>query len=331
MTKHLLLFILILLISANSFGQKKQKDKKYIEKTKYSFSFTPSYLNQSTTYKILDNNGIGESIVYRPNVLGAVTLGMRYSFIGLSYTFQLPMSSDLETNYGKSEYTNVSMVIQTRNVGFNLYFQKFKGMYRDINDGMFPKYDSQIPLTQRNDLQTFTVGYYNNFVFGRKFSMKAAFDQSEIQKKSAGSAMIMIADRFTRIQADSTIVPYDQVAAYTDMYGFYKGTFNSLIIAPGFGYSFVAGPFSFTPVVLMGSGLQIQSYRLKHPLGSKDSKKSGIKFPMYLNVKNAIGINTQSFYFRIVSGIDMNILPIKSDTKTSLTYLKAEVCMGVRF
>lgn len=316
-------------IAGEKNAEKKKKDPAYVEGVKYTFSFHPSYFNQSAMITLLDKEGAGKTI-YRPNILGGVTIGMRYSFVNLSYTFPIPMSAQTEANYGPSDFTNINMGIMTRTFGMNAYFQRYKGFYRDESGSFYPLYNAPFAMEQRSDIETMSFGIFNHFIFSTGFSMKAAFESSEIQKKSKGAPMMLIAERVTRILADSNIVPFDQRQFFPDMNGMYKGFFNTIIIAPGFGYSFVAGAFSYTPVILMGTGLQMQSYKKEYITGAEKTKV-GIKFPLYLNVKNSINFNTQAFFLRVVYGIEMNSFPIKKSAELKQTYLSGEICMGLRF
>jgi len=94
--------------------------------------------------------------------------------------------------------------------------------------------------------------------------------------------------------SDSSLIPSSSRDAIPSLYGMYSGAFNTIIIAPGFGYAFVAGPFSLTPIVLLGSGIQTQYYRIHDEDAGKNKTKSGLKLPVYANLKVAAGVNNNS-------------------------------------
>ena len=98
------------------------------------------------------------------------------------------------------------------------------------------------------------------FNFNKNFSMNAAFAQGERQKKSAGSFLMGLSERYQRIEADTSFVPPTQGSLYPNLDKLVYGNFISTIVYLGFGYQFVIKKVHFTPVLLAGSGFQFQSY-----------------------------------------------------------------------
>ncbi|MBI4648465.1 MAG: DUF4421 family protein [Bacteroidia bacterium] len=311
--------------------EKKKKKPEYVEDIKYEFSFHPYYLNQSTLLSFKDKITDGEKINYRPNMLGGITLAASYKFISLSYTLPIPQSDETRENFGKTDFNNVNLNIRTRSLALNFFFLKYRGYYQDSSDALYPKFKTDAPYPQRRDIQAITIGFSNHFIFSTSFSLKAAYEQNERQKKSRGAPMLYIADRFMFLKADNTVIPYANRSQYPDIYGLNKGTFNTFIVAPGFGYAFVLGDFSITPVVLLGTGLQYQAYKVYDYTEAKNRQKLAFKFTKFVNFKTAFGYNSDYFFTRLVYGIDMNNIPFKKTADTNLIFLTGEVCVGVRF
>jgi hypothetical protein len=316
---------------SNAQKDEKKKDPKYIEGIKYTVSLHPFYLNQSTMISLNDIEGDLSPVVYRPNLLGGITLAAQYRFISLSYAVPIRYSAENIDNFGESDLIDVTLGIQTRSFGFKLYLQKYNGFYQDNKAGFYPEYDMSIDHPIREDITTFSFGFYNHFIFSRSFSMRAAFESSELQKKSRGAPMLLIAERFTKMTSDSSLIPFASKNDFPELYGMYSGAFNTIIVAPGFGYTALLGPLSLTPVILMGGGIQNQYYRIHDEETGKNKRKPGLKLSQYTNIKVALGFNTPHFFLRFVYGYDMNSLPYKNDYRFKMTHLRGEASIGLRW
>lgn len=326
----ILLFSTLSICKAQDPDQEDKPDSEYVESLSYKFSFHPSYTNQSTIFQLNNRGDSDNSLLYRPNVLGAVTLAARYKFIALSYSIPIPYSNQSTHVYGQTDYKNIGISINVRTYSFNLYFLRYKGFYVDQDKQYFPTFNASKPLPQRPDMQIYTVGFLHYFVFSKNLSLKAAFDQSEIQKKSKGAFVLMLADRFTKMTADSSIVPFDDRFEFPKVYGLTKGLFNSFIIAPGAAGTLVKGKFTYTPMVLCGIGLQYQYYNLVGNIWTR-SRNINMKFPLYLNFRSALGYNSRNFFTRLVLDVDLNRIPFRKSSVSQLTYISARVCAGFRF
>ena len=154
--------------------------------------------------------------------------------------------------------------------------------------------------------------------------MNAAFAQGERQKKSAGSFLMGLSERYQRVEADSSFVPPTQGDLYPNLDKLKYGDFISTIVSIGFGYQFVMGKFHFTPVVMAGSGFQIQSYR------QTSSRHFWLNVPTYASAKAQIGYNGNHFFSNLIYQTEFNTIPIK-ESRIRLFHNWIELGVGVRF
>jgi len=180
---YFLLFGALTILNICGFSQRKILDPKYIEGVKYSFSLHPYYLNQSTMLTLSDKDGDFDPVVYRPNILGGITLAAQYRFISLAYTFPIKQSESNKENFGETDFVNINMGIQSRSFGFKIFFQKYDGYYQDPENSFYPSYDATVPHPLREDVSTFTFGFYNHFIFSRSFSMKPPLNLVSFKKE----------------------------------------------------------------------------------------------------------------------------------------------------
>lgn len=326
------IFLIINQLSAisNNSGEKKDKPKKQkkipenIEVFKHTFSIRPFYSNQLTIFSLEDYNNEAKTLFYRPNAMGSVGAEIGYKKFKFSYAYKLPVSDFSKEKYGNTEYKSINFGYQGRVVGLNFYYFNFKSFYLHNPTNFYPLWTKENPYPQYNDLSTFTFGFFSYFSFNKSFSINSAYSQNERQKKSAGSFMLLVADRFTHIENNSSLIPLTVYNSYGNMNLFSNGSFNSTIIAPGIGYNIIVKRLYFSPILLIGSGPQIQSY----DVGSKSRMR--VKLPLYFNYKNAIGYNGKVFYTRLVYSIDINNIPLK-DAKLKISFFTLIASAGFRF
>lgn len=327
--KALLLLLLSIVFAWPCLAQREKKQKKEkklpenIEEIKSKFTFNPFYTYQTTVFGI-SKKMFSDYIKYRPNVLGSVGCGFSVNSIRFGFSIKVPASERNTSEFGSTKYRSFSLGMQMRIVGLNAYYERYKSFYLDRPGSHFDTWNDSLPHPTYPGLDITTAGGYIHFVFTKSFSINAAFDQTERQKKSAGSFMIMLSDRYTKIEVDTSIVPAKYQSEYEEMSKYRTGGFNTIFIAPGCGYSIVKGYFSITPIVLMGAGLQVQYYK------TTETNRLRGGLPLYMSFKNAIGYNSDRFFAQLIFAADFNRYWIK-DTHMKLSFISVKGGLGYRF
>ncbi len=322
---QLISFAFILLIfsslSAAEINKKKKKEKKKklphnIEAIESKFMFRPFYSTQFTKLSISPRAFENPNkIIYKPNILGSVGFETSIKKFKFAYAFKL---NPLNNNLGNTDYKNINLGIQTRIVGLKFFYLRYKGFYLQN-----PEDFSITGNYVRPDIKINTIGFSADFVMTKSFSINAAFTQNERQKKSAGSFMIMIGDRYTFFDSDSSIILQQEVAFYDRTKYVQNAKSNTLLIAPGAGYSIIYKGFNFTPILLAGIGNQIKFYDYQN------TKSYSFRFPLYFLYKNAIGYNGKKFFFNIIYSYDLNNLKFK-DSNVNLKIIYWKFSLGFR-
>jgi hypothetical protein len=331
--------------------EKKKKRLKNIHFINKNFMIRPAYALQSNNLQIRDKAGAGTPLNYRPNVWGSAGGQLKLGGVVLSYMYRLPVSQENEDNLGPTDYQNIGLNIQTRYVGLNFDYIDYNGFYlANVDDTpVLPITDGA--RTQIPNLNYYSIGFQTTVAFKKDFSINAGFSQTERMKKSAGSFMLRIGDRYTQIKSDTSIIPASHYAYHRKLSepGFNKITYNTTYLALGAGYSFVKGYFSFTPIVLVGASIQILGYEEHSRSNPRFLNNTHLRQPIYFAYKNAISYNHDNFFFRVVWSAEMDRTQIKpkgvykintpeeisytdaDNSILSMFYLNSEVSLGVRF
>jgi len=324
----LFIFIIVLSIQNSAFAQKKDSAGIFsindnIEKIKCKIVLRPYYSIGQEIISFIDQTKKSKPVIYKAKIPSYIGIGLTYKFFYLCLSTSLPKSSISIDKYGNTKSTSFNLNFQRRHFGLKLFFYNYKFFYlsnpknfmNDWTSSRFPK---------RPDFKTYTFGIYNNFILSEKFSMNAAFDQSERQTRSAGSFMIMTGNYISHIYNDSTLIPFSSKADFQELYEYKKGTYNTIIIAPGYGYSFIKGGFNFTPVLFAGTGPQLQSNR------STTKRYFRIKLPLFISSRYALGYNGEKYFSCVSFSYDINDTSFHS-SKIQTRKPTFTIASGVRF
>ncbi len=218
-----------------------------------SFSITPA--NKADT---LDAN----SIVYRPNIHTFFNIGGSWKFLGGSLSFKIPKSEEEIRLYGKTNYTDFRFGLMKKKFASSFFYKQYQGFYIDDPSTIYPEREKGQGYPQRTDIIYTSFGIEGYYVFKwKKYSLNAAFRQSEKQMKGAGSFMLKGDFSYIGIEGDSTFIPYTQAKYYSEMKGLRGSGFFSGVISGGYTYVFIFGKHWFlTPFLFTGFGYQLKGF-----------------------------------------------------------------------
>ena len=345
--KHII-FVLALLVCIPTIAQKKEKKESHRSQTKEekrerkkkekdalpenietfpkNFLLRPRFVYPEVSLNVSNRLfGKGEKFRYKPAMPGVVGLSLKIKKVYISAAIQLPASAQLKKMYGDTKFRNININIQGRIVHWGLFYRDYKGFYLKDYENYYPNWNKDsLGYPKSPGLRIIEGGLNLGFNFNKNFSMNAAFAQGERQKKSAGSFLIGISERYQRIEADTSFVPPTQGKLYPNLDKLKYGNFTSTILYLGFGYQFVIKKFHFTPVLMAGSGFQIQSYE------QTDKKHFWLNYPTYATAKAQLGYNGDHFFANLIYSTEFNSIPIK-ESRIRLFHNWLEIGMGLRF
>jgi len=184
-------------------------DTSYIDELPLTFTTRVFLSRKFTDYQIKDNN-LHNQLHYKPNDRLVGGFGFNYGLIGLNIGFGLNF---LETNqdqekYGKTSYIDLQAHWYLRKLTIDFIFQRYSGYYLSNPYEMITGWPSNDTLPKRADMISIPVGLNVQYIFNsEKFSYKASFVQTEVQKKSAGSMILGGQFYYLNMRGDSSLIP----------------------------------------------------------------------------------------------------------------------------
>lgn len=172
-----------------------QVDSSYIQSYSHELSIKPHvyYRFTSLTHEVDDNR----KITYMPNSPVSTGIGVTYKNYSISGGYGFGFMRDKKR--GDTKALDFQYHYYGRKFIADIFFQQYKGFYKDEDEekDVYEIYP---------DIKVVQYGIHGQYVFNnRKFSYKAAFNQSEKQLKSAGSWQIGGGLYYNEIHSDSTL------------------------------------------------------------------------------------------------------------------------------
>ncbi|MFA6924336.1 MAG: DUF4421 family protein [Bacteroidales bacterium] len=235
---------------------------------------------------ISDKNKIGKKISYSPNIVESIGAGFACNLLGLSVSIKLLRNEKKDLKYGKTDYNNFQVYLYGRRIGLEASYQYYKGFYL-FNAPSFDvnwNYNSKYPTISTMEINNLTINCF--YIFSRKFSIKASFNQTERQLKSAGSFLFMASLNRIFVNSDSSLIPKTEKQNYSEFDAFRRGEFYNYEVSPGYAYSIILKRFYFTPMLFIGGGYQKQECNIKSK--SDFGYKLGLKYFLGYNGKKII-------------------------------------------
>lgn len=209
-----------------------------------------------------------------------------------------------------------------RGVGCDVYYLKQDGLFLRNkgrnSDGTLPYYDSMDFIILSANL------YY--ILSQDTFSLRAAYDSTDKQKKTADSFLLMINGGVVRVSDDSSLLREERLSVAEDMKGLKKCETGYFSIAPGYSKTYVFfTDFFFNYIFFGGVGTDRTAY-------SFENEKT-IKYELYprINIKLALGFSGEKFFCGASLNLDFQKISISGDLGTSAGFYDSKFYAGCRF
>jgi len=307
--KRCLLPIFLILFITNLYSQESESFSSEIKEIKYDTTRITDLSNKLNIYTgvygkfhniELDNSSINKTLKLEPNGNTSLGLGFSYKWIGLGISFSPSFINGDDKIYGKTKSFDTQLNIYTNSFGVDAYFQYYKGFYVKNPDRFVDWNNEQFPI--RPDLESFAFGISGYYFSNKRFSYKAAFTRTQIQKKSAGSFVTGVYLSINTANAPNGLIPEtlpDTLVSYYNINGYKTGTIGFSV---GYTYTLVLFKRVFINGSLVpGLGIRTSEFWDNSIITKQDATITGS-----LTMRIALGYEGKRLYagLRIVSLLD---------------------------
>ena len=323
MSKKLITFLSFVLLSL--FSQAGEVDTNYVQKFKNIFAVKTFLVNNGFFYNLTPRNNplfteqqLNEAkVYYSPHIPTAAGVSLNIKGIGFTYIFKFTNDYLDTTGRVKSGHKQFQLNIYGQKFGFEGYYMDYQRFYFHY------KGDEILNKNYNNDIRSYRVGGNGVFIFnGKKFSYNAAFNQTQLQKKSAGSGIMVLSLRFDELKSGD-LIPDSVKIFYDNISNLQRNRNLAFFLQGGYAFNLTKNNFYFSNAYIVGAGIQSQIY--KYPTGNHYK----IALPLIGRAKASMGYNGKVFFGGIFANADVTQSQIKT-LKTQQFQYSYGVFIGLR-
>lgn len=166
-----------------------------------------SFINGKLLFLDIEDQKNDYELNYMPNGNNSLGFGFNYKWVGLSLGFKM-VDENNQSIYGETGYFDFLTSFILRKGFIDIYFQKYSGFYLDNSAAMIRDWPAVDTYLIRPDISLISSGIdYTHVINPEKFSYIAAFSQTEVQRKSAGSIILGGSVNYHYVSGDSSFIP----------------------------------------------------------------------------------------------------------------------------
>lgn len=296
-----------------------KKDTNYIE-SYYNDLIIRLYSGEKTHSLYLSDMNTPYRLKYLPNGYFNLGAGVNFRSFGLSLATKIPIFQNSINRHGETKRFGIQSYIYSSKFTVDLLTSFLKGYYLVNSPDHFSNYTKDKEY-QRPDISSANIGVSINYIFNNEhFSYRAAFSDTERQKRSAGSLIAGGSVISYQTKADSSIVPREIGSNYfrksRDISEFGVLAINANI---GYAYSLIFLKHGIcTLSYILGAGVQDNTFDRE-----LNEVISHWRFSMNHSIRVGVGYRFNRYYLRL--GI------IRSTQYTNLKYNDLSIGNGTNF
>lgn len=294
-------------------------DSNYIE-SYYNDLIIRMYSGEKTHSLYLNDLSNSYRLQYLPNGYFNIGAGVNFRSFGLSLATKVPIFQNSELKHGETKRFGIQSYIYSSKFTVDLLTSFLKGYYL-VNSADHLSSFTREKEYQRPDISSANIGISINYIFNNsRFSYRAAFSDTERQKRSAGSLIAGGSIFSYRTKADSSIVPREIDSKYfTKSRDLSKSEALAINANIGYAYSLVFLKHGIlTLSYILGTGMQDNSF-------DREQKSEFNRWRFSMNHSGRIGVGYRFNRYYLRFGL------IRTTQYTNLKYNDIGIANGTNF
>ena len=293
-------------------------DSTYIMKYKREDDIRIIYGGQGSniSYGSTDDGSALFSDALYHNANDLAGFGLTYKFIDFDLVFSLKEVRLMDEERQNLSQFRFAYSYTMRKFAVRAYISNATGVIVEQNKSGAPS-NPDVHLSKVGAQVTY---YFNN----KKYSYRSANFQNELQLKSAGSLLVRAEPFYRSLGMHNAIIPTDQL--YGQQAGLEYVRTGGLMLMPGYGYnlSMWQGRLFVSPIVFLGPGITVNSYK------ANDGKHSYVNVEWSGSFALNLGYNGPRAYATIRGAYDVGYFKLDPSYFTT-SDLKVTLTVGWRF
>ncbi len=302
----------------------------YCQNIDTNYIAIPPYKGKVYFYSTTKNNQLSfqntlnkYTLTYYPNSWGSMGVGFTYKALDLSIGL-IPYGKREESVYGKVSRIDIQSHIYVRKFIIDAFLQSYSGLYS--TSGIVTS--NSYKVYKRNDISISQIGGNGIYIFNHnRFSAKAAYSQSEIQKKRIGTWALGIKLNIFSVNGDSSFTSSKLDSLFKPDYRFIKFSVLQTGFLGGYLQNWLYKNWTFSITVLAGLGEQMQYKQL---ISDVNKTYAHATMGIIENIRISAGYSKNNFYFLLAIISDNCSYPFDNNHLLNHGFGRIDCILGYR-
>jgi hypothetical protein len=323
--KHLFLLILCgLFCYITAYPAKTKNDTTYYKPSGYkndirlTYGFNSQYIDLYSTSKKRN----GDHIYFAPNINSNAKITLNLRFLSLSYSTLITNRFIDTEKYGTTTFNDVSIAYTRKFIGLDFFYKKYNGLYSAdlIHSNVISRPDASLYSIGGNLLM---------IISGDRFSYNAAYNQTMIQNKRAGSLIALASYSKKTWGGKYSLLPpeLDSTVFFGQYTGIKNIEYSISSLSPGYAYIFVTKNNKWFISPMLTSGIGIANYKFLSISG--EGTTQGLYWD--LNFKISAGYNHKNLFMSLYFDSRSNNNYLSETVVLNNTLVSFFITVGFRF
>ncbi len=325
-----LLFVLSNPLYSSDKFIKAVKDTNYIESYPGQFGIYGYAINKYTNFEFKGPKLESSSFIhYKPNNSLNFGVGASYKWLGLALAYNFDFINGDDNLKGKTKSLDLQLNIYTRRILLDGYLMVYKGFFWNNTDDFIKGWSAKDSLYVRPDVLTVVLSQTGTYALNYdRLSIKAAYQYTERQKKTAGSFLVGYNISIYGVFADSSLIPHYFNDLNTDLYNVNRINSISLGASLGYTYTLVFKKYFFVNGFFM-AGANCRSFTI-YDQGKRELKNNFI-ISSGLRYRFSFGFNKPKTFYGLLYIGDAFLINGEDHSEFNYHYGNFRLYYGRRF
>jgi Domain of unknown function (DUF4421) len=261
----------------------------YIRKYKDYFFIWPVLKRRTLSFDVSSSTQTKDNLSFKPNSSYSAGIGAYLFDVSVELSVSIPLDEKNTTRYGTSGTRDLSASILGTNWGVDAFVQRYESFYLS-NPSVAVPANKSYPL--RPDIRLTNFGGSGLYIFNKqRFSLWSAYNFSERQLKSRGSALVAWTVNNVHLTADSSVLSPGYQARLKTQTTFNDVRYATFSVAPGYSYSIIWRKMFLNASLAIGP-----AHHWVYYVGGDNKPHYDIAINSFVDGRIAIGYNSDRWF-----------------------------------
>lgn len=272
---------------------------------------------------------LGRSLSYATNTAVQYGFAVDLNWLSVEATFAAPNIDPVDELKGETRSSTIGLGATGRHLWARAIWNTSKGFYAEDPPKVDTTWVPGDPYPTRTDLESRTFMASVNYGFNKRhrYSQVAAISQMERQRRSAGTGVVGASVWYSRITADGSVVPEQEVYAFAPDVRFDRLLRYIIAVKGGYTHTFTFWGTGYIHVLLLpGFGVQRIAIR---PVGVSERTTDWLGCSVS-EARLGVGLNRAKWYLGLTVASYVNSGTVTEAVSIGTSYTTVRLAAGLR-